>query len=148
MPAVNDADLTRIAAAHADTLDVSGLDPLIVVPRESWRQLANALAQAGARLSDLTCVDRGETVEVVAHVCPSRTEQLTLKTMLADGDLVVDSLWPVWPGVDWLEREAYDMFGVRFEGHPDMTRILMWEGFKGHPLRKSFLLETEEEEPA
>jgi NADH-quinone oxidoreductase subunit C len=138
-------DFAAIAAAHAGALDTSGLDPLIVVPRESWRQLANALAQQGVRLSDLTCVDRGETVEVVAHLCPSQSEQLTLKTVLVDGDLVVDSLWPVWPAVDWLEREAFDMFGVRFEGHPDMTRILMWDGFEGHPLRKTFLLEAEEE---
>ena len=139
-------DLAAIGAAHAGTFDTSGFDPLIVVPRESWRRLANALAQHGVLLSDLTCVDRGETVEVVAHVCPSRSEQVTLKTVLADGDLVVDSLWPVWPSADWLEREVYDMFGVVFEGHPDMTRILMWDGFEGHPLRKSFLLETEEEE--
>jgi NADH-quinone oxidoreductase subunit C len=139
-------DVAAIAAAHAGTLDTSGFDPLIVVPRESWRQLANALAQQCVTLSDLTCVDRGETVEVVVHVCPSASEQLTLKTVLSDGDLIVDSLWPVWPGVDWLEREAYDMFGVRFEGHPDMTRILMWDGYEGHPLRKSFLLEAEEGE--
>jgi NADH:ubiquinone oxidoreductase subunit C len=139
-------DLAAIAAAHAGTLDTSGLDPLIIVPRDSWRHLAGSMAQHGVRLSDLTCVDRVETVEVVAHVCPSQAEQVTLKTILPDGDLVVDSLWPVWPGADWLEREAYDMFGVLFEGHPDMTRILMWEGFEGYPLRKSFLLETEEGE--
>jgi NADH:ubiquinone oxidoreductase subunit C len=143
---MNGLDIEAIAAAHAGTLDTSGFDPLIVVPRESWRRLADTLARQGVRLSDLTCVDRGETVEVVAHVCPSQSEQVTLKTVLADGDLVVDSLWPVWPSADWLEREAYDMFGVRFEGHPDMTRILMWDSFEGHPLRKSFLLETEEGE--
>jgi NADH-quinone oxidoreductase subunit C len=138
-------DLAAIAAEHGGTLDVSGLDPVIAVPRERWRELAATLAEFGVRLSDLTCVDRGETVEVVAHVCPSQSEQVRLKTVLADGDLVVDSLWPVWPGVDWLEREAYDMFGVVFAGHPDMTRILMWDGFEGHPLRKSFLLEAEGE---
>lgn len=138
-------DLTAIAAAHAGTLDASGFDPVITVPRETWRQLANALSQRGTRLSDLTCVDRGDTVEVVAHVCPAQAEQVTLKAVLADGDLVIDSLWPVWPGADWLEREAFDMFGVCFDGHPDMTRILMYDGFEGHPLRKTFLLEAEEE---
>jgi NADH-quinone oxidoreductase subunit C len=139
-------DLAAIATAHASTLDTSGLDPLIVAPRESWRALAQDLADRGVRLSDITCVDRDETVEVVAHLCPSQAEQVTIKTLLADGDLVVDSLWPVWPGVDWLEREAYDMFGVVFTDHPDMTRLLMFDGFEGHPLRKSFLLETEEGE--
>ncbi|HEY3318660.1 MAG TPA: NADH-quinone oxidoreductase subunit C [Coriobacteriia bacterium] len=138
-------DLAAVAAAHAGTLDTSGFDPLIVVPRESWRQLAGALAARGVWFSDVTCMDRGETLEVVALVCASPTEQITLKTVLPDGYLVVDSLWPVWPGVDWLEREAYDMFGVRFTGHPDLTRILMYDGFEGHPLRKGFPLETEEE---
>lgn len=139
-------DLAAIASSHAGTLDTAGLDPVIVVPRESWRQLANVLAQRGARLSDITCVDRGDAVELVAHVCPSQAEQLALKTVLADGDLVVDSLWPVWPAADWLEREAYDMFGVVFNGHPDMTRILTYDGFDGHPLRKSFPLGGREEE--
>jgi NADH-quinone oxidoreductase subunit C len=138
-------DLAAIAAAHAGTLDTSGFDPLVTVPRESWRQLAAALSGEGVYFSDLTCVDHGEAVEVVAHVCASPTEQITLKTVLPDGDLVLDSLWPVWPGMDWLEREAFDMFGVEFLGHPDLTRILLYDGFEGYPLRKSFPLEGEEE---
>jgi NADH:ubiquinone oxidoreductase subunit C len=48
---------------------------------------------------------------------------------------------PVWEGANWTEREIYDMFGVRFTDHPDMTRILLWEGFNGHPLRKEFPVE-------
>ena len=48
---------------------------------------------------------------------------------------------PVWVGANWPEREIYDMFGVRFTDHPDMTRILLWDGFNGHPLRKEFPVE-------
>ena len=53
----------------------------------------------------------------------------------------VPTVATVWVGANWPEREAYDMYGIRFEGHPDMTRILLWEGFNGFPLRKEFPVE-------
>ena len=53
-------------------------------------------------------------------------------------DAAADSLASLWPGADWLEREVWDMFGVDFRGHPDLKRILMYEGFDGHPLRKDY----------
>jgi NADH-quinone oxidoreductase subunit C len=58
----------------------------------------------------------------------------------ADGDegMEIASLYPVWKGANWFERECFDMFGVKFTGHPDMRRILMYEEFKGHPLRKDY----------
>jgi NADH-quinone oxidoreductase subunit C len=67
---------------------------------------------------------------------------LRLKAQLArTGPLEVDSVWPVYKSADWLERECYDMFGIKFRGHPDLRRILMWEGYReGFPLRKSFPL--------
>jgi NADH-quinone oxidoreductase subunit C len=67
---------------------------------------------------------------------------LRLKAQLPKGKpLEVPSVWPVFKSADWLERECYDMFGVRFAGHPDLRRILMWEQYKeGHPLRKDFPL--------
>lgn len=138
-------DLASLAERFGGTLDDAGFDPTIRVPRKNWRALAAALAADGVWFSDVTAVDTGETVDVVAHVCASRSEQITLKTALSDDDLTVDSLVPVWPGVEWLEREVYDMFGVSFDGHPDMTRILLYEGFEGYPLRKSFLLDVEED---
>lgn len=64
---------------------------------------------------------------------------LRIKTKVADEE-TVPSLVSVWPAADWHEREAYDMMGIRFEGHPNLTRILMWEGYPYYPLRKDFPL--------
>jgi len=58
----------------------------------------------------------------------------------ADPGLTLDSVYPVWAGADWMEREAYDMFGIVFEGHPDLRRILTWNGFGSYPLRKDYPL--------
>ncbi len=64
------------------------------------------------------------------------------KDAMANGDpgLKVDSVYPVWPGADWMEREAYDMFGILFVGHPDLRRILTWSAYGSYPLRKDYPL--------
>ena len=97
-------------------------------------------------LSDVTAVefrDVEEPIEVVWHLrsLPFR-RFLRLKVKLARGaPLEVPSVWGVYRGADWLERECYDMFGIRFSGHPDLRRLLMWEQYKeGFPLRKDFPL--------
>jgi NADH-quinone oxidoreductase subunit D/NADH-quinone oxidoreductase subunit C/D len=71
---------------------------------------------------------------------------LVLKVQVDRQDPVVPSLVPVWPGADFQEREAWDLFGIRFDGHPDLRRILMWEGFEGHPMRKDWKEPFYEEE--
>lgn len=68
------------------------------------------------------------------------SERLWLKVMLNDPDPTVASAYPLWKGADWLEREVYDMYGIVFEGHPDLRRILMPEGFSAFPLRKDYPL--------
>lgn len=103
-------------------------------------------AQQYDYLSDVTAVehrDSDQPMEVVWHLrsLPFR-RFIRLKTKIARGaPLEVDSVWSVYKGADWLEREAWDMFGINFRGHPDLRRILMWESYKeGHPLRKDFPL--------
>jgi NADH-quinone oxidoreductase subunit C len=95
---------------------------------------------------DVTAVeyrDPDQPLEVVWHLRSlAHRRFLRLKVELDPaGPLEVDSITPLYAGADWLERECYDMFGVRFRGHPDLRRILMWEGYReGHPLRKDFPL--------
>jgi NADH-quinone oxidoreductase subunit C len=69
-----------------------------------------------------------------------RRQRIVVKAQLADGQPIA-SLMPVWAGADWAEREVFDMFGVRFEGHPDLRRVLLYEEFVGHPLRKDYPIE-------
>jgi NADH-quinone oxidoreductase subunit C len=84
-------------------------------------------------------VPYGGRFEVVYHLYSTTTKQrIRLKVPLTAEEPVVDSVTDVWRGVDWFERETFDMFGVRFEGHPNLKRILLYEEFVGHPLRKDY----------
>ncbi|MGA8274352.1 MAG: NADH-quinone oxidoreductase subunit C [Candidatus Sulfotelmatobacter sp.] len=67
----------------------------------------------------------------------ARNERIRVKTQIRDGESLPSSV-PIWTGANWLEREVFDMFGIRFEGHPDLKRILLPDGWKGHPLRKDY----------
>jgi NADH-quinone oxidoreductase subunit C len=67
----------------------------------------------------------------------ARNERIRVKIQIADGDTVPSSV-PIWPAANWLEREVFDMFGIKFDGHPDLKRILLPDGWKGHPLRKDY----------
>jgi NADH-quinone oxidoreductase subunit C len=67
----------------------------------------------------------------------ARNERIRVKTQVLDGATLPSSV-PIWTGANWLEREVFDMFGIKFDGHPDMKRILLPEGWKGHPLRKDY----------
>jgi NADH-quinone oxidoreductase subunit C len=103
-------------------------------------------AQQYDYLSDVTAVEYREAeapIELVWHLrsLPFR-RFLRIKAQIAKGQpLEVDSVWPIYKSADWLERECYDMFGIKFRGHPDLRRILMWEQYKeGFPLRKDFPL--------
>ena len=75
----------------------------------------------------------------------SKNERIRLKIMIADGESVPSSV-PIWATANWLERELFDMFGIRFDGHPDLKRILLPDGWKGHPLRKDYGIIQQDQE--
>jgi NADH-quinone oxidoreductase subunit C len=94
------------------------------------------------RLSSVTAVDRYPAeprFEVVYHLHSiARNERLRLKCRLAGTDPSIDSVTSVWRGANWYEREVFDLFGIRFANHPNLTRILMPEDWEGYPLRKDY----------
>jgi NADH-quinone oxidoreductase subunit C len=93
-------------------------------------------------LVDITAIDylgKKPRFSVVYHLLSLPfNRRLRLKVSVDDGEPALDSLTPCWGAANWLEREVWDMFGIRFTGHPDLKRILMYDGFEGHPLRKDY----------
>jgi NADH-quinone oxidoreductase subunit C len=91
---------------------------------------------------DLTAVDyigREPRFEVVIHlVSIPKRHRIRLKVRLAEDDPFLPSITAVYPAANWFERECFDLYGIHFEGHPNLTRILLYEGFEGHPLRKDY----------
>lgn len=124
-------------------------DETVVVDAAAWKEVARFLRDSPQAsmdmLVDLTCVDfpdREPRFEVVAHLCSlTRGHRLRLKSRVGDEDgegAEIDSLSELWASANWAEREAWDMFGVKFLGHPDLRRILLYPEFLGHPLRKDY----------
>ena len=136
------------AAWVAETRNFRG-ELTIVVPREHIRAAAEFLcrdAELGFDfLSDLTGVDyfpAEPRFHLNYHIMSmARRERVRLQVRMASSHPVVESVVAVWPTANWHEREVFDMFGVRFEGHPDLRRILMPENWEGHPLRKDYPVE-------
>ena len=99
-------------------------------------------------LANLTAVDypSEQRMDVVYHLYSMAKKHgpVTLKVRLNRAQPVVASVTPIWRGAEFQEREVYDLFGVTFEGHPDLRRLLMWEGFEGHPMRKDYIVEDQD----
>lgn len=132
-------------------------DETVMVERGVWREVMQFLRDDPDLqynfLMDLTAVDtmqlersRAARFEVVAHLYSlSHNSRVRVKAPVPEDDPRIDSLMPVWEGANWFEREAYDMFGLTFTDHPDLRRILMFDGFEGYPLRKDY--PTDKEQP-
>ncbi|HUY28981.1 MAG TPA: NADH-quinone oxidoreductase subunit C [Candidatus Binataceae bacterium] len=132
------AVITSSGAAHGQDF--------IVVARDAALELLRALAAEPEfefnSLSDLTAVDwpeRKPRFEVVYNLNSlTRNHRIRVKLPIPGDDAWAHSAVSVWKAADWLERECFDMFGIEFRGHPDLRRILLYDAFEGHPLRKDY----------
>lgn len=124
-------------------------DDTVVLEPSSWKTVCRFLRDTPEAdmnlLVDLTAVDypeRNPRFEVVAHLCSlNKGHRLRVKARVGDEDgdgAEIDTLTDLWASANWAERECFDMFGVKFAGHPDLRRILMYPEFEGHPLRKDY----------
>jgi NADH-quinone oxidoreductase subunit C len=135
----------RHAAALISTHAFRG-DATAIVQRESLLDVCRTLRDdpelAFDLLVDVTAVDyigRKPRFEVVYHLYSiAKNHRVRIKVPLEESDPKVASVVPLWSGANWLERETWDMYGIRFEGHPELKRIYLYEEFEGHPLRKDY----------
>ena len=130
-----------VRATHAHRGDATALvDPEQIV--EVLRLLRDAPELAFEMLSDVTCVDyQGEDprFEVVYHLYSvAKNHRVRVKARVSEAEPELPSAVGLYASADWMEREVYDLYGVRFRGHPDLRRILLYDGFEGHPLRKDY----------
>jgi NADH-quinone oxidoreductase subunit C/D len=121
---------------------LEGKDPAILVKPEHLLAVALYLRDEGSYdyCASITGVDYEDRFEVVYHLCSMKEQgpPVVIKVHAPKEDPEVPSVVALWSGADWQEREVWDLMGVSFSGHPDLRRILMWEGFEGHPLRKDY----------
>jgi NADH-quinone oxidoreductase subunit C len=142
----------RLKARFGDAIREAALDrkqAIVLVAREKLREIARYCRddEKFDYLVDLTAVDwpkRAERFDVILILYSfPKNERLRLKACAGEHD-PVPSVVEVWPAANWLERECFDMFGIVFEGHPNLTRILMPEEWQGHPLRKDYDILTQD----
>lgn len=138
------SELERYLCDHYPSLcphfSVEFGDGVVSVPLDHLRRAATDLYNLGFdRLSMMTAVDRGDYFVLVYRIKARKLGvAMFLKSKVSRTEPVTDSFVDLWPALDWQEREVYDMFGIDFEGHPDLRRILLPEDWNGFPLRKDY----------
>jgi NADH-quinone oxidoreductase subunit C len=132
--------LAELSPVLAPLFSLEFGDAVIGVGKEKLLETAKELRDIGFdRLGMVTAVDRCEFLTMVYRLqSRSLSSALFVKTKVMPDDLHVDSLFGVWPAADWQEREVFDLFGIVFDGHPDLRRIMLPADFEGHPLRKDY----------
>ncbi len=122
--------------------------PVLVVPAEKIADVCRKLRDDDElyldSLTNLSCVDEGEKLSIVYHLFSYRHRHFAvLKVGVPRENPEMPTVQPIWPGAGWFEREAYDLMGIRFVGHPDLRRIMLPDDWVGHPLRKDYVEQEE-----
>lgn len=141
--------IQALRAAHPEAITNAKFDRdelTLVIANDQIRAACRTLQQAGySFLEDVTCVDwypLEPRFQVTYHILSQKLkERVRLHVMVESVEPSVDSITSVWPSANFYEREVWDLFGVRFNGHPGLRRIMMPEDWEGHPLRKDYPVE-------
>ncbi len=137
---------SRFGDAILDSHDLAG-DDTVTLRKDALVDVCRYLREDPScqmeMLVDVTAIDwqekRSERYEVVYHLHSlSLKHRLRIKVAVSEEDLTVPTLTGIWRGANWPERETWDMYGIRFDGHPDLRRLLLYPEFEGHPLRKDY----------
>lgn len=138
---VNTGNSEEISAG-VKIVEEPGVGYTVTVTREDLFKAASALKEAGFDLFLFVGgIDYPDTIKLTYRVYSSKRNKkiaIMIKTEVPKSDPVIDSLVPLWPAANWHERETYDLLGIIFKGHPDLSRIFMPQDWKGHPLRKDY----------
>jgi NADH-quinone oxidoreductase subunit C len=147
------SDVEQVESLHGAPVSESRGQRVVHPGRAQYIAVLKKLLDDGyVMCSDLTAVDylthpgrslpagvAAERFELVLNLTSITTrDRIRVRVQIPEGDAVVASAFDLWPGTEAMEREVFDMYGIRFDGHPDLTRILMPEDWDGHPLRKDY----------
>ena len=139
-------ELKQIMPESVESVGFQADKPQAVIKKEDLLKIALKVKEMGFdNLSVITGIDYVDRFEVIYNFLSYKKKQnLVLKVILPHENPVVESLSSIWKVADWLERETYDLVGIRFKNHPNLKRILLPEGWQGHPLRKDYDMNLEQ----
>jgi len=140
---IRDSIAAKLGADAVAEVSATKEIPIVRIHAEKWRQAIEFLKESADHAYDyvelFAGTDYKEYIEVVMYLYSTEHHTyINVKTRTPRDNATLPSLTPVYAGVNWEEREVYDLLGVHFEGHPDLRRIMMWEEWNGHPLRKDY----------
>ena len=148
LPPIGDLKTALDARLPGVLISIDGA--VLVIQPQDLRRIVEILKAAPYQMdyvANLTAVDYPpDRIYMIYHLYSMAQKHgpVTLRASLPRATPVIDSLVPIYRGAEFQEREVYDLFGVRFEGHPDLRRILMWDEFVGHPMRKDYVPEDQD----